>query len=177
MQYAASALDLTGECSIQKTFFAASPVSVKLGAGPLLHAEFLETDALIADLLLRGSATAALRATGTALSLFAGAGYKHTLVYELIKHNNYLITGNAILSARLSQKLSDRGEIGVTVGTYSYFHYPRLIMPSLSLDTRWACSGQWSLAGELLLRFTSISAQENTQLEHADLRLGAMYAF
>ncbi len=176
LQYAGG-VNITGRCSLGINLFQDSPVTLYAGAGPLIHTEFLGVDAAITDLLLCANARLAIPASGTALSLTAGGGLKHTLVYDLIGSEGFLIVTNALLSARLSQKVFGKGELGLKLSSGSYFRYPRLFAPSMSLDARWKFSEHLTAAGELLLRFTSISAQENTQLEHAGIHLGAVYAF
>lgn len=177
MQYNEEALNITGKKLFCKNFLEDKAVSVKLGAGALLHTEFVKDTALIADLLFPFSSTFFINPTKTSLNFTLGAGYKHTLVYELLQYDIYLIVPNAILSARLNQNLFDRLDIGVSAGTYNYFNYPRLIKPTVSFDAKYKCSEHWSVGAEWLFAFTSISAQENVQVEHSDFRFGVIYVF
>ena len=177
LQYKESALNITTNYTFYKNYLEDNIISIKLGIGTLAHTEFIKNDSLIADLLFPASTTFFLNPTKTALCFSFGVGYKHTFVYELLQYDIYLIVPNALLSARLSQNLFDTLSLGITIGTYNYFNYPRLIKPSFSFDAKYKCSEQWAVSSELLFRFSSISAQENTQLEYADFRLGVIYAF
>ena len=177
LQYNEEALNITGKYLFGKNFLEDKAVSVKLGAGMLLHTEFVKDSALIADLLFPFFSTFFINRTKTSLNFTLGAGYKHTFVYELLQYDIYLIVPNAILSARLNQNLFDRLDIGVSAGTYNYFNYPRLIKPTVSFDAKYKCSENWLVGAEWLFAFTSISAQENVQVEHSDFRFGVIYVF
>lgn len=175
IQYAAGSLDITVPSEVFKTFFKDSYFSPSIFGGVLYHACFLSADSFMQDEFFTSAIQLRCNPINTSLKLFGGIGFNNIFVYS-IRGSDAVSDFYALFSVSCSTEINNIFVISTGLSSFSYYVYDSFMMPQFFVNAEWNLTSVLRLSASVNVRYTSVSAEENMQIDHIDTGVGISYA-